>query len=286
MSKAVVLGVTADLAFAAGTVVAALAARDPGFDADIVVMHDGLDEAARAAFRRLWPRTRFARFSAETVLSRLGNGASADRLRPVFRRFSPLVLAKLDLPLLLDAYAQVLWLDADLLVRGALTEAWEFDALGWRVLGSGAFGRREADLAAFGDLPRDPEVPLLNAGVVGIGRAFRDRHGLGAADLWAMARLVLARTETVQVDEFALYLLAASRGVAVAELPRTVNCPVTLPGAARAAVVHAVGARKFWNSAALRGAFPDWAAHHAAWVAAGGAPYAGPVAAADRPAPA
>ncbi len=277
VARAVVFGITADHAFAAGALIASIRAHDPGFADDVVILHDGLTAAHEAAFLRLYPRCRFRPFGRAEVAARMGAAGTAVRLAPLYARFSALLFAKLELPALLDNYDQVLWLDADILVRGPLRPAWDFDALAWRPLPDGAFGRREKAFAALSDLRRDPATPLMNGGVIGAGRALRDRHGLGTGDLHALAALLLERSETTQVVELAWYLLAATRGVPVTALPLAFNHPVTTPGAAAAVAIHAIGAHKFWNATPLIHAYPDWADHQAAWVAAGGAPYDGPL---------
>ncbi len=275
--RAIVLGVTADHGFAAGALLAGLAAHEPGLQATAIVYHDGLPEADRAALAALWPGMRFRDWGREQALARLGLDAAAGRLEEVLARFSPLVLAKLELPDLLDEFDRCLWLDADLLVRRPAPGLWDFDALAWRPLAEGAFRRRDKVLAACAHLTRDPATPLPNGGVVGVARALRETHGCTSADLFDLARFLIERTDTRTPDELAFYLLAASRSLPVTALPMALNHPVTAPGTAGAAILHAIGPHKFWNATPLIQLYPDWAAHHAAWVAAGGTPHGAPI---------
>lgn len=278
--KAVVFGITSDLAFAAGAALASILAQDPGFDATVVINHDGLAEDQQAAFGKLWPDCRFYPFDLSDAAARLRVPQDAPGLVASVSRYSPLVLAKLDLPALLAEFERVLWLDADILVRAPLTEAWDFDCLAWRPLPKGAFARRASVLEAVPEIVRSPEVPLLNGGVIGLSRGFLDRGGSSAA-LHDMARLLAQRTRTTQLDEMSWYLTAASLGLPVTALPMRLNHPVAAPGAAGATIIHAIGAHKFWNATPLVQFYPDWAVHHARWIASGGTPYAGPVALAE-----
>ncbi|HSF64033.1 MAG TPA: glycosyltransferase [Paracoccaceae bacterium] len=275
-ARAIVLGVTADMAFAAGALLAGVRRHDPGMAADVVIFHDGLSDGDRAALAVLAPGVRFRAFTAADALARLGMAAAPPRLAEALARFSALHLAKLELPALLAEYDRVVWLDADMLVRGPLGALWDFDCLAWRPLAPGAVQRRAAVLAACAPRVRDGSVPLLNGGVVGVARGLADR-GLGVADLWAEARFLLEATETQTVDEMALWLLAARHGLPVRALPLALNHPVTTGGVDRAVILHAIGAQKFWNATPMLHLYPDWAAHHAEWVAAGGTPWAGPV---------
>ncbi|MFN3824511.1 MAG: glycosyltransferase [Pseudorhodobacter sp.] len=273
-NRAIVLGITPGLDFAAGALIAALMRQEPDFSGAIVVLHNGLSEPQQAALSRLAPEVRFGVFDEPALMARLGMGI-VPQLADLLARFSPLFLAKLTLPDMLDDFAKVLWLDADMLIRKPLGPVWSFDCLTWRPLPQGAFARRARVLAAFDDLPRAASVPLLNGGLVGVGQRFRD-HAT-SADLFALARRILTGCKTDQVDELAFYLLAASRGMAVHPQPLAYNHPVGMAGAAGAAILHAIGPHKFWNATPLIGGCPDWQAHQATYVAAGGRAYDGPL---------
>lgn len=277
-SRAIVLGITADLAFAAGTLLASIRAHDPGCDATALILHDGLDPDQQKAFRRVWPGCRFRAFDAEAAVARLG--AASGQVSGFLQHYSALVLAKLDLPDLLAEYDKVLWLDADILVRGRLDRLWDFDCLAWRGLPDGAFKRRERALGVFAELTLAPDVPLLNGGVIGVSRRFLELGGSSAL-LHGFAGRLAAEAPGSQIDELPWYLAAASRGMPVTVLPMALNHPVGAKGADAAVVVHAIGAHKFWNCTPLLQLFPDWSRHQETWVAQGGRAYAGQVLLAD-----
>jgi len=272
--RAIVLGITPGLDFAAGALIASLMRQEPDFAGTVVILHNGLSPAQQAALSRMAPQVRFGIFDEATLMARL-DMAMLPQLAGLLARYSPLFLAKLTLPDLLDDFTQVLWLDADMLIRHPLGPVWTFDCLTWRPLSQGASARRARVLAEFDDLPSTPGLSLLNGGLVGVGRRFRDHAN--SADLFALARRVILRSKSDQVDELAYYLLATSRGMAVHLQSVTFNHPVGLAGSPEAAILHAIGSHKFWNSAPLIAGCPDWQAHQAAYVAAGGRAYDGPV---------
>lgn len=274
--KAVVFGITADHAFAAGTALASLLVHEPGFDADVVIYHDGLPADQQAAFMRLWPRCRFRPFGADTVTDRLGVPLDDPRVAPYFAHLSPMVLAKLELPDLLDDYRKVIWLDDDVLVRSQVGDLWDFDCLAWRPLPQGAFARRQGVLDLYANQSLDPDVPLLNGGVIGVARGFVDRGG-SRRSIHEIARHLVAVGPSTQLAEMPWYLVAATLGLPVKTWPMRLNHPVTTPGVAHASIAHAIGPHKFWNATPLRHLFPDWLHHQATWVACGGDPYAGPL---------
>lgn len=277
-SRAIMLGITADLAFAAGALLASIRAHDPECDATVVILHDGLDPDQQEAFRGIWPGCRFQAFDAKAAVARLG--AASEQVAGFLQDYSALVLAKLDLPDLLAEFDKVLWLDADILVRGRLDALWDFDCLAWRGLPGGAFKRREKALGVFAELTLDPAVPLLNGGVIGVSRRFLKLGGSSAL-LHGFAGRLAADAPNSQIDELPWYLVAASLGLPVTVLPMGLNHPVGAKGADAAVVVHAIGAHKFWNCTPLLQLFADWSRHQETWVQQGGRPYAGEVLLAD-----
>lgn len=274
--KALVLGVTGDLGFAAGVVVASFLQHNGDFDGDIVVMHDGLPGADVAALGRLAPRLRLVGLDRAAVLGRLVQGGLNDpALLHRLGRWGAMTLAKFEMFDWLDRYDTVVWADADLLVQAPLPDLWQAGPLAWRPLPDGSADRRQPVLAALSDRLRRPETPLPNGGVVVAGAGLR-ACGLNAATLYAHAAWLLTHTRARSVDELALFMLAAVQDIPVQALPPDLNHPADQTGAAGARVVHAIGPDKFWNAAALRHGFPGWDRAHADWRAAGGTPAPAP----------
>lgn len=274
MTSALVLGVTADLDFAAGTFLAGFFRHNPGFAGDVVVLHDGLSPAAQAALARLAPRLRLEPFGPRRARLRLaaaGLGRPAQIRRALAGR-SPMVLAKFEMFDWLDRYESVVWCDADMLVQAPIGGLWQAGPLAWRALADGALARRRGVLEALPHLIRAQDVPLPNGGVVVAGAALRSQWGLGTADLYAMAAELVRHTRAGTLDELALFLLASRHALPVTALEPGLNHSVAAPGAEQARILHAIGPDKFWNATPLRHACPQWQADHALWVAAGGRP--------------
>lgn len=264
--RAIVCAVTADHGFALGSLIAGFRRHNPNFAGVFVVFHDGLTVLQQGQLRALWPDIDFRPFGQDVVARRFG---AVPDLGRVFAQFSPMIFAKFELPDLLADYDKCLWLDVDMLVQGNLGDVWAFDRLAWRPLPQGAFARRAEVMAGFADMRGDGSLPLLNGGVVGMGRGVP----FSTADLYAMAARLIGQTSAVSVDELALYFLAASRGVSVHLLDMRFNHPVVAAGGRDALLVHAIGPDKFWNSAPLQLAYPEWAQNVGDWQGAG---YDGP----------
>lgn len=264
--RAIVCAVTADHAFALGSLIAGFRRHNPGYAGTFVVFHDGLTGVQQAQLRALWPEMAFRPFGAAAVARRFDAGAD---LSAVLAQFSPMIFAKFEIPDLLAEYDKCLWLDVDVLVQGDIAAAWNFDTLAWRPLPQGAFARRAEVMAAFANMRGDGALPLPNGGVVGMGRGLP----ISTADLYAMAAQLVARSKAASVDELALYFLAAARGVPVHLFDMRLNHPVVAPGGRDALIVHAIGPDKFWNAAPLQLAYPEWAQNARDWQGAG---YDGP----------
>ena len=114
--RAVVMGITGNWAFAAGTVLLALRRHNPALNADIIVFCDGQLPAEDAR-----------------ILQELGaqlvpfTPVDAELTEEALRVFSPLSLAKFHCFDLLRHYESVVWLDSDILVQDSL------EALGGRL---------------------------------------------------------------------------------------------------------------------------------------------------------
>ena len=107
-----------------GTVVtiASFLAQHPGFDGDVVVIHNDLSEAGRQSLLALGGNVRLLPVSAalQRQLQRLGN--AQPRLRPVLNHLYALEAYRL------ADYAKVLLLDGDLLFQQSIDELFALDA--------------------------------------------------------------------------------------------------------------------------------------------------------------
>lgn len=268
--RAVVCAISADYAFALGSMIAGFRRYNPDFAGDFVVFHDGLTGAQQVQLGAMGVPVVFRTFGLGTLAARFGGGVDLDK---VLGLYSPMIFAKFEMLDLLAEYDTCLWLDVDILVQGNLDAIWAFQGFAWRPLHGGAFARRAEVMAEFPDMCGDGTLPLLNGGVIGMGPALRGR--VSVADLYLIAARVLAQTDVTSVDELAVYFAAQSRGVAVHLLDERFNHPVVAPDVRDALMVHAIGPDKFWNSAPLQLAFPEWAQNLAEWRAVGGAGFAG-----------
>ena len=268
--RLLLLGITHNLAFAAGCLLQALRRHSPRLDADILVYTDGHvlpgDEGLlRGLGARLLPYS-------------LPEG---DFDSGFMQRFSPLALARLEALRLLAEYETVLWLDVDVAVQDDITPLLSYGpfALAYEDPAFQVTGRfQKAGVNLRQPVPGyDSEARNYNSGVLVFKR------GLPAPEkLYDFCLLWLRRngpaclyTDQAVINALAQHLWRHSpRNLALIPHDRF-NAHPRGSGAAFAVLVHAFGPYKFWEDGRLLGVFPEWARDYARWTARGGSPFQG-----------
>ena len=251
---AVAMAVTPDLAFAAATVLRGLGRFPPADDYDVVIHHGGLCDSDVERLGRVHP-CRFERFRCP---ERIRRGIPAASLRA----FSDQVYAKYECFDLLAQYSRVLWLDADVLVRGDTT------ALVERGRGGAAFAREDKPLRF--NFSRDIEGfamdrPFYNAGIF----VLSDRlPGWREAKAWLLEASVRYADRVVMSEQAILNLWLQKQRIEPVDLLPEYNVFRHRAAAAGARIVHAVGHHKPWMD------FGDeaWNDDYRHWLAIGGSP--------------
>ena len=93
----------------------------PGFDGDILVLHDGLSDASQGALLPLFKRLRFKTIASELKRRLKGLSAAVPRLRGRLAHFHSLEAFRL------RGYRKVLFCDSDLLFRASVQELLDAD---------------------------------------------------------------------------------------------------------------------------------------------------------------
>ena len=275
--RAIVFGITNNLCFAVGTMLIGFLKHNPDYNGTVLIFHENLSKDQRGKLEVIYPAISFRKFTKEQVETRISNAADRKVIDQLISRYSIFYFAKFELPDLLDEFERVIWLDVDMLVRGPLDEIWDFDEFTWRTAGpasklSPSFSRLfEAEIKT-----KDYNRP--NGGLIGICRNARKQGSVTTAQLYHWFNELQTRSRSLIADEFSFFLLAATIGANVKELAVSYNCFSTRQGCDTAKIIHAVGAKKFWDSAAMKLAYPDWVLWYNEWVRHGGDTYEGQVA--------
>ena len=270
-SRAVVMGITGNWAFAAGTVLLALRRHNPDLNADIIVLCDGSlpSEDVRILQdlgAQLVPFTPVDATLTEEALS----------------VFSPLSLAKFHCFDLLRHYESVVWLDSDILVQDSLEELFAFGPLALALEDpefSDPPGAKPAQINLHGPVQDfDGGANNLNSGIVVFRNDLPEPETLRqlCLDFVCAHGTLLRYPDQAAFNALAQQLLRQAPHC-VQLLPQRFNAHPRNPAATFAPVVHAFGAYKLWNDGLTATCFPEWQRDYARWLRLGGSPYAGPV---------
>ena len=271
-SKAVHLGITANLAFAAGCLLQALHRHSPNLDADILLYTDGLLPEADAALLRDLGATLISYTPPELALP-----------PESIRVFSHMCLAKLEGFRLLERYETVIWLDVDTAIQGdigALTtygpyalalEDPHFTEAG--VTSSASINVSQPCEGLNGDKPN------YNSGIMVLQKSLGDaQHLYHSALVWAERHAPYLKYPDQAVCNMLLQQCEREAPSSFTTLPYAIfNAHPRNPAAQRAAIVHAFGAYKLWDDGLTRCSFPEWERDYFRWLAKGGTPWQGAV---------
>ena len=269
--RAVVMGITGNWAFAAGTVLLALRRHNPALNADIIVFCDDALPASDARIlqdmgAQLVP---FAPVAAELTPEALSV-------------FSPLSLAKFHCFDLLRHYESVVWLDSDILVQDGLEELFACGPLALALEDpefSDPPGAKPAQINLHGTVQDfDSGADNLNSGVIVFRNDLPAPENLRQMCLDFVCRhgTLLRYPDQAAFNALAQRLLR-QEPPCVQQLPQRFNAHPRNPAATYAPVVHAFGAYKLWNDGLTATCFPEWQRDYARWLHLGGSPYVGPV---------
>ena len=270
-SRAVVMGITGNWAFAAGTVLLALRRHNPALNADIIVFCDDTLPASDARIlqdmgAQLVP---FAPVDAELTPEALSV-------------FSPLSLAKFHCFDLLRQYESVVWLDSDILVQDELEELFACGPLALALEDpefSDPPGAKPAQINLHGTVQDfDSGADNLNSGVIVFRNDLPAPENLRQMCLDFVCRhgTLLRYPDQAAFNALAQRLLR-QEPPCVQQLAQRFNAHPRNPAATYAPVVHAFGAYKLWNDGLTATCFPEWQRDYARWLRLGGSPYVGPV---------
>ena len=116
-NKAIVLGGTADKAFAISVFLLSFLDMNSGINPDAIIFHDGFSEKEKKVMDRIYP-CRFINYQSPFSKKILDGIGGVDR-------FTPMVFTKYECLSLLKEYETVVWFDYDMIAAGRLDELFE-----------------------------------------------------------------------------------------------------------------------------------------------------------------
>ena len=237
-NTAIILEATGNLAFALGVFLRGLKKYNATLlaESDIFVYYQNMEEPLRQALASIIP-CQFLPYKFPHI----------ENMRPhVLRDYGEMTFVRYECFRYLKNYEYVLWLDADILIQG--------DISGMRKqIPHGIGFRREyydervrvnflADIPGF-----KMDAPHYNAGIMAISRAL-GKNSDKLSD-WCYQKTAEISENLYYPDQGILLLLCQQFGLMIDPLDEKYNCEArrTHQALKQAALVHAVGHRKFWK---------------------------------------
>lgn len=271
--KCVVLAVTSDYMFAAANVIIGMQRFNSGLIDKYIIFEDLEDPVARSdkeSIARMFPGLIEFRIYKPTVKLQKVFGNS------LFKRYSKMLFCKFEIFNLLKEYYSVLYLDADLLIQGDISEIFtSYKTLAWRStvipmkdrLGDVCFSHWKG-------IGKTNTAP--NAGVIYVDRNF-PAYATATMSCFKLLEELYPLTDQECLDEFVFGLLAYSNGINAQELPGKFNCGSGWFNSEDAVIIHSIGKHKFWNDIIRKKLYPEWSVNHKIWLKHGGRDYKGGV---------
>ena len=252
-NTAVVLGATGNLTFALGVVLKGLKRHSAALleRADVIIYYQNMDEACRRALNQITP-CRFVEYHFPHM-----EGMQSH----VFRDYGEMSFARYECFRFLKQYEYVLWLDADILVQEDIS-----GMLAQIPHGIG-FRREYYNEVLRESFTKDIEgynmnSPHYNSGIMAASNKLPGN--MDELSDWCYQKTREIGKFLYYPDQGILLLMCQHFGLTIDALPEAYNCEARRKASAlkHAAIVHAVGHRKFWKYYY----FDEWYQTYREWV--------------------
>jgi lipopolysaccharide biosynthesis glycosyltransferase len=234
---------------------------------DVRIIHDGvLDENDIKLFRSICPNCALVGYKP------LYLDVSA-----LPANFHPAYIYRFEVFRMLDEYQTLIWLDCDLAIQDDISGLIEYGPFAMAIDNfSTPLVKNGLTLQTNFKIPLegyDMNSEFYNTGVI----VFQDtiREPLKIYE-WCMNTFTSCYDVLNYQDQPVLNMFVQKNKDMFAILPtERFNSFVPFAASNTAAIVHAVGRRKFWNDAFVSLSYPEWQRDYHRWLKMGGSPYAG-----------
>ncbi len=261
---AFLVGITPNLAFAAGNVALSLRKHMFAYDYDLVVYYTDLPESDMAVFRTM-RNCRLVKFdfapSFRSVL--LENAPRQSRFNSSahlmafchFEAFS-----------LLDEYKHVVWLDVDTSIQAGLLEITQFFPFGITADSPWPVQNNFSEPI--------PKYNMLVPGVCTAVMLVKDTLPYKEMRIWCYEKAVEYARYLVNADQGIINILLQEFGILPNLMPlEKWQCISWRPAAPAANIIHFGANNKIWSDPKILARFPGWYRVHLEWLKLGGSDF-------------
>lgn len=255
------LGISSNLAFAAGNVALGINKHSVNNDYDIVIYYSDLTGKDEASLKKI-PHCILKKFVLDSKFVDFMMHELPDKCR--FRTYERLMCySHYEAFALLDEYKHVIWLDADILIQEDIEPLVKWGPLGFSEDGK----RRVAD--QFVDEPKC--FYNLSAKAIQIGLMVLD----DTIPYWEMYQFCYDKSweyarYSLNPEQAVINLMLQEFKMEPKIIPEYIHCDCRSNIAPRAWIVHFGTDVKVWNDYGRFDAFPEWYRNHKKWITLGG----------------
>lgn len=252
---AMVFGITKDLDFALANVLLSMKKHgNMPKSMDIFVYHDGISEEKQSLLNKILP-CQFIEYH---------NNISSDTFDPTYLQlYSNLCLARFECFNLLKEYKKVIWNDVDILIQNDVSGLLDYgDKSGLAMTYTDINFLTEAN---FNGLIAEYNMclPLLNSGIIVFSDQLKNYENMTE---WCYQQVKKYNKRLRYLDQGVLNILVQEFKIKVEAIDiKKYCCHPMRDNVSTAAIVHAYGYDKFWNSENLKMLFPEWVKFNQEW---------------------
>ena len=257
----IVFGITSNLAFAVANIIIAIEEFSPNLIDKYIILFDSEDPISndeRNVLTKISENIEFEELYLDNKIN-----LSSDLLN----RYSKLNFSKFEILRFLEQYKKVLWLDADILIQGDISEIFDYGPLGWRKAVQSFKEYMPVEEWEGKKIINSYSVP--NGGVILVTEEIGDYYNIYNECIDIFNKLT-ELSETIPYDELTFALLNFKYDLGANELPAKFNSGTGWKNSQDAIIVHSIGTMKFWNDALRYILFPQWRRFNKKYIELGG----------------
>lgn len=251
---ALVFGITENYVFALANTLIGLKKHNEKFWDDIIIFYDNISENDKTNIN-LIENCIFKKFQLNGIYSKVD--------KSVLKKYSEACFYRYECFDLLKQYETVIWNDVDILIQNDISGLLEYGKNGLGITKNTANFKNEAN---FNKLLLDYNMycPLYNSGILVLKDNLKDYDKMTK---WCQEKTLKLSEYLRWPDQGIINLLIQEFNIEIDLIDIEKYCchPSLDSKIKSAAIIHAYGDEKFWNSENLKNKFPEWQKNSKLW---------------------
>ncbi len=265
--KCLMMGVTPNLMFAAMNVIIGVEKYSKDLFDKIIIFSPNDNEIIqedKIAAKEISPKIEFRKFECPYLNT---------KLNAFIQHYSIMVFCKFFIFELTKEFDSILWMDADMLVSGDISEIFNSKTdIAWRP----AAMKMKSQIVYPGISLSDSDTKP-NGGLILLNRTAKTEK-IGFVDcIEIFSNTIENVTKKDGLEELMMGMVAVVFGLSVEKLSMRWNCVFEASSEPNPIILHAMGKRKFWNDWLLGSIYREWWKNNEVWKEHGGSQYEGEV---------